>query len=121
MKGVGFPARKGCEDAAAGGPSLHMAGPAPTAVTCLLAWPCLSERSQLGPSWKGSRGLGGCTKAPLCPLLGPGCIYSASVNRRCLEARSVMTTQRACSFLPEAAQPPAAVGWFPTAEGLPRG
>lgn len=53
--------------------------------------------SQLGRAGEGRElreggRAGGGTRAPLCLLLRPGCIYSASVNRRCLEARSVLTT-----------------------------
>lgn len=86
------------------------------------AWwpgPASPSAPQLGPVQGRSRGLGRCTKAPLRPLLGPGCIYSASVNRRCLGAHSAMTTQRACLSFLRLLEPQVARGRFPRVRGFP--
>ena len=71
-----------------------------------------SLRSRRALSWGGAGPLA--HRGPLCPLPGPGCVYSASVNRRCPEARSAVTTseKHVLSFLRR-------LGGSPTTRGFP--
>lgn len=73
-------------------PAPHTAGLHPPLTCQVASWSLPAGLRWGGEGEREGGRAGGGTRAPLCRLLGPGCIYSASVNRRCLEARSVMTT-----------------------------